>query len=265
MADTINTRFSTMSDQPVLILTPVKNAAPHLGNYWAALQRLSYPPPLLWLGFLESDSDDGTFACIQERLPQLRARYAGVGLWRKDFHFRIPPGVPRWAPEFQIPRRRILAKARNHLLFRALRDQQWVLWLDVDVVDYPADLLQMLLATGRDIVHPHCVREYGGASFDLNAWRDHGQVHMDALRGGADLVRLDSVGGTVLLVRADIHREGLIFPPFLYGRESLAIRRPHPLGPQVLGELETEGLGIMAMDMGYQCWGMPNLEVLHAK
>ena len=30
------------------------------------------------------------------------------------------------------------------------------------------------------------------------------------------------------------------------------------------GELETEGLGIMAIDMGYQCWGMPNLEVLHA-
>jgi peptide chain release factor subunit 1 len=31
-----------------------------------------------------------------------------------------------------------------------------------------------------------------------------------------------------------------------------------------VGELETEGLGIMAGDMGYQCWGMPNLEILHA-
>ena len=29
------------------------------------------------------------------------------------------------------------------------------------------------------------------------------------------------------------------------------------------GEMETEGLGIMANDMGYDCWGMPNLEILH--
>ena len=35
---------------------------------------------------------------------------------------------------------------------------------------------------------------------------------MDALRGGADLVRLDAVGAAMLLVRADVHREG--FPPF---------------------------------------------------
>jgi GT2 family glycosyltransferase len=219
---------------------------------------------LISLGFLESDSDDGTFECIQQRLPSLRARYAGAGLWSKSFNFRIPEGIPRWAPEFQIPRRKILAKARNHLLFRALREQEWVLWLDVDVIDYPADLLQMLFAAGRDIVHPHCVLEPGGRTFDLNAWREHGRIHMDTLRGSTELVRLDSVGGTVLLVRADLHRDGLIFPPFFYGRENAAIRRPHPLGPQVMGELETEGLGIMAMDMGHQCWGMPNLEVLHA-
>jgi hypothetical protein len=123
------------------------------------------------------------------------------------------------------------------------------------LVEYPPDLLQILIGTGRDIVHPHCVQEYGAQTFDLNAWREHGQVHMDVLRGGANLVRLDSVGGTVLLVRADLHRDGLIFPPFPYGGENPAIRRPHPLGPQIRGELETEGLGIMAIDMGCQCWG----------
>jgi peptide chain release factor subunit 1 len=82
------------------------------------------------------------------------------------------------------------------------------------------------------------------------------------LRGGPDLVRLDAVGGTVLLVRADVHRDGLVFPSFPYGAGNPAVRRPGPLG--LHGELETEGLGIMAMDMGYQCWGLPNLEVLHA-
>jgi peptide chain release factor subunit 1 len=251
--------------ETVLILTPVKNAVHHLESYWKAAERLTYPASLLSFGFIESDSTDGTFEELSKQLDRARARFAGVGIWQKHFNFQIPDGVPRWAPAFQIPRRKNLAKARNHLLFHALEDHDWVLWLDVDVVEYPPELLQTLIGTGREIVHPHCVREYGMDTFDLNAWREHGQVHMDALRGGADLVRLDSVGGTVLLVRADLHRDGLIFPPFFYGGENPAIRRPHPLGPHVCGELETEGLGIMAIDMGCQCWGMPNLEVLHAK
>jgi hypothetical protein len=248
--------------QTVLILTPVKNATGVLGTYFAGLDKLTYPAGSISLGFLESDSDDGTFERFQERLGAVRCRYASVGIWQKNFNFRMPEGLPRWTHAFQIQRRKILAKARNHLLFRALKDQTWVLWLDVDVIDYPADLIERLIAAGRDLVHPHCVQRYGGPTFDLNGWRDHGRVHMDDLRGGPDLVRLDSVGGTVLFVRADVHRDGLIFPCFPYGVANRAVRRPGPL--HINGELETEGFGIMAMDMGYQCWGMPNLEVLHA-
>jgi len=248
--------------QTVLTLTPVKNAAGHLDAYFAGLDRLSYPPSLISLGFLESDSHDATYDRIRERIEPLRRRYASVEIWQKHFNFHIPHGLPRWTHAFQIPRRKILAKARNHLLFHALKDQDWVLWLDVDVVEYPPDLIERLIAAERDIVHPHCVLRYGGPTHDLNAWRDHGRVHLDDLRGGPDLVRLDTVGGTVLLVRADVHRGGLIFPCFPYGAGNLAVRRPGPLA--LGGELETEGFGIMAQDMGYQCWGMPNLEVLHA-
>ena len=50
----------------------------------------------------------------------------------------------------------------------------------------------------------------------------------------------------MLLVRADLHREGLVFPPFSY--------KSH---------IESEGLAFMARDMGYRCWGMPNLEIFH--
>lgn len=248
--------------ETVLILTPVKNATGFLNTYFVGLEKLTYPASAISLGFLESDSDDGTFERFRERLGALRRRYASVGIWQKNFNFRMPEGLPRWTHAFQIPRRKILARARNHLLFHALKDQDWVLWLDVDVIEYPADLIERLIATGRDIVHPHCVKRFGGPTYDMNAWRDDGQVHMDDLRGGPDLVRLDTVGGTVLLVRADVHRDGLIFPCFPYGAANPAVRRPGPLG--LGGELETEGFGIMARDMGYQCWGMPNLEVLHA-
>ena len=50
----------------------------------------------------------------------------------------------------------------------------------------------------------------------------------------------------MLLIHADIHREGLVFPTFSY--------KLH---------IETEGLAIMARDMGYTCWGLPNLEIFH--
>jgi Anp1 len=62
----------------------------------------------------------------------------------------------------QVMRRAVLARSRNHLLFRVLDDQDWVLWLDVDVIEYPPDIIERLLATGKRIVHPNCVRHYGG-------------------------------------------------------------------------------------------------------
>ena len=86
---------------------------------------------------------------------------------------------------------------------------------------------------------------------------------MDKLRNGHDLVRLNSVGGTMLFIRADLHRDGLIFPPYFYGRASDAMRRRNPMLRSGTGEIETEGLAVMARDMGVQCWGLPNLEIRH--
>jgi peptide chain release factor subunit 1 len=248
----------------VLILTPIKNAADFLDDYLSALAKLSYAPENLSLGFLESDSTDGTFEMLQARLPELQSKYARVEIWKHDYGFAIPPAMPRWAAAIQLPRRATLAKSRNRLLMSALKDEEWVLWIDSDVIEFPADIVERLLATERDIVHPHCVKQYGGPTFDLNAWCNHGKTHLDDLRGGDDLVRLDAVGGTMLLVRADLHRDGLIFPSFPFGSEHPAIRPDSAfLAPGVLGEIETEGLGIMAQAMGAQCWGMPNLEILH--
>ena len=247
----------------VLALTPVRQAAAHLDGYFQNLERLDYPAERLSLGLIEGDSTDGTFELLEERRGELEARYRHVTLARWDSGFVMPDGVPRWSEPLQVPRRTALAKARNRLLFAALDDEEWVLWLDVDVTEYPADVLTQLLAAERDIVTPHAVTEPGGQTFDWNAWRDGGRVRMDQLRGGPDLVRLDAVGGTMLLVRADLHREGLVFPTYLYGRRSRFARDPSPFGGDDVGEIETEGLAMMAKDMGVECWGMPNLEIVH--
>jgi hypothetical protein len=246
----------------VLILTPVKQAVAHLDRYFELLTTLSFPADRISLGLLESDSTDDTYEEVACRLDALRARYRRVTLVRWDANFQIPDGVDRWAAPFQLPRRVVLARARNRLLHAALADEAWVLWLDVDVVDYPADVIEQLLASGKDIVTAHCVTRPGGPSFDWNAWRDSGRVRLDSLRGQS-LVRLDAVGGTMLLVRADLHREGLVFPPFLYGRRSPFARDPSPFDALGVGEVETEGMALMAKDMGYECWGMPDLEIVH--
>lgn len=240
----------------LLILTPVKNAADYLGDYCRLLLRTTYPHKLVSVGFLESDSTDSTAVDLPHVVSDLGRSFRRVEFWKKDFGYQLPEGVHRGDSSVRLQRRRVLAKSRNHLLFRALADEDWVLWIDVDVIDYPRDIIERLLATGRDIVQPHCVLERGGATFDRNGWRNQGTQHLDDLRGSGEIVELHAVGGTMLLVRADLHRDGLIFPPFLYGRQNSRVR-------QGLGELETEGLGIMAHDMGFSCWGMPDLEILH--
>lgn len=252
-----------MQPPTVLILTPMKTASRYLAGYFAGLESLTYPHALLSLGVLEGDSSDDTFAQLQRVMPASCLEFKSKRLFKKDFGAIIPPGFSRHEPVYQASRRAVLARARNHLLFRALRDHDWVLWLDVDVVEYPAAILQQLIALDLDIVHPHCVLEYGGRTFDLNAWCNNGRTHMEDLRGRGR-VRLDSVGGTMLLIRAERHRDGLVFPPFFYGGQSRWVRSPHPQRGSHLGEIETEGLATMAKDMGIECWGLPDLEIRHA-
>lgn len=240
----------------VLVLTPLKDAARFVPGYFERLERLSYPKARLSVALLESDSTDDTPEVVAREAALRVGQFARLELHRRDFGYRLPAGVPRWAPNVQLVRRSVLARSRNHLLSRALRDEDWVLWLDADVIEFPEDVIERLLAVGRSIVHPHCVLDPGGPSFDRNAWRDQGRLHLDDLRSEGELVRLDAVGGSMLLVRADIHRDGLVFPPFPYGAGN-------PRTREGKGEIETEGLGILAHDMGHIPWGLPHLEIRH--
>src|SRR4029078_11537773 len=131
----------------------------------------------------EGDSDDRTFEVVQERLQQACSGFRGKVLVKQDFGFAMPAVVPRFSPVYQAQRRAILARARNHLLFHVLSDEDWVLWLDADIIEYPPSIIEQLTSLDRDIVQPNCVCEYGQTMFDLNAWTDGGRKPLSDLCG----------------------------------------------------------------------------------
>lgn len=245
-----------------LILTPLKNAAKHLDRYFENISNLEQDLSTISLGFLISDSVDGTHEKLQAKIADFGHHFRSVTVTQKDFNYSVPDALHRWSENVQPPRRTVLAKSRNHLLFAALRDEDWVLWLDVDVYSYPKDVITQMLATGKSILHPNCVKTLGGQSFDGNAWRESGSLFMHGMRD-RDLVRLEGVGGTMLLIKADIHRDGLTFPSYPYGVRSPYARAQNEVAGSGGGEYETEGLAMMAKDMGHETWGMPNLEIVH--
>jgi len=255
------------SGRQVLIAIPVRDAADSLDGLFKAILKLDYRRSHLSIAFVEGDSGDDSLA----RLSAFAADHAGgfrrIALIKRDLGLRLD--VPRWHPSSQRRRRSNIARARNALMREALQDEDWVLWIDSDIVEFPADVLNLLLATGARIVHPNAVRQVGAMSMDLNAWVIERQVSREAMQAWMrdrlyqpppgherlylsdlrylDRVMLDSVGCTMLLVDANLHRAGLIFP-----------ERPYR------SMIETEAFASAALELGVSAVGLPNLEILHA-
>lgn len=155
----------------------------------------------------------------------------------------------------------------------------WVLWLDADIVETPPTLIQDLAAHDKPVLVPNCFQRFTNDKgqqdtrpYDYNSWQDSEKAaemaaHMDKddiiVEGYRDMptfrtlmamtadksdgrdqkaiISLDGVGGTALLVKAEVHRDGAMFPPFAFYHL-----------------METEGFAKMARRLGWGCWGLPN-------
>ncbi|KAI9669977.1 MAG: Golgi mannosyltransferase complex subunit [Alyxoria varia] len=186
----------------------------------------------------------------------------------------------------QRMRRAVMAKARNSLLFTTLGPTtSWVLWLDGDIVETPPTLIQDLAKHDKPILAPNCWQRYrnkdtGKADvrpYDYNNWVDSEQaqeiaktmdkdeilvegyesmatyrllmakVYDPANPGDHDIeMPLDGVGGSTLLVKGEVHRDGAMFPPFVFYHL-----------------IETEGFAKMAARLGWKSTGLPNYLVYH--
>lgn len=253
----------------VAVFVPVKDGARFLDRHMELIEALDWPKNRLRLIYCEGDSRDDS----REKLEALRAqygnRYAGFELLEYMTGYRIDR-KDRAASRVQRKRRGIIAQVRNAIIDRALMPQDdWVLWIDVDVCDFAPDILRRMLAEQAKIVAPNCLLKPGGNTFDLNSFVEHGTAcdaiyykyfhdglfqpppnypnrhHLHHLRA-LDRVELSAVGGTMLLVQACVHRAGVRFPEVPY-RDLI----------------ETEGFGRLARDAGVIPIGLPNVEILH--
>ncbi|MCC6982799.1 MAG: glycosyl transferase [Bauldia sp.] len=252
----------------VAILVPVRDAAQHIGRLRGMIEALDYPKELLKIVFCEGDSVDRSRALLEEAVGEMRPRYRDAVLLR--YEVAAPAGGPeRWKPHLQRRRRGNLARVRNHLIDGGLdASDDWALWIDVDLWAFPPRIVQRLLEEKARIVAPHCTVYPGGPTYDANSFiavpfddeyilyrnmKDGllqpegslGKVCMDGLRH-SERVYLDAVGGTMLLVDAGLHRGGLRFP-----------EKPYR------GHIETEGLGLLARDLGIRPVGLPRVEIHH--
>lgn len=266
------TREADAGRGSILVLLPVRDAAEDLPRCFELLRKLDYPRDRLHVWFGHGDSRDASGPLIEDFLAAHAHEFASAGLVNTDRNAPVLDRQRRWKPKLQRRRRAGIAKARNDLLQATLEPHHdWVLWIDADVIDYPADVATRLIATGERIVVPNCVLDPGGPSFDLNSFLSTAtpsrvelyrhvkdgllqppaywayRRHLDDLRY-LDRVPLNGVGGTMLLVDADCHRAGLRFPELPYRHL-----------------IETEAFGQMARDAGITPIGLPKLEILHAR
>ncbi|TMW54948.1 hypothetical protein Poli38472_014719 [Pythium oligandrum] len=248
-------------------------------DFFRLLQSFSYPQHKMSVAMLTSSKSE--FDRIQQVMQHAISQYAQLTLlYRSDFNMDERLNREnRHQHALQTARRRMLARYRNFALLSTLQPwHQHVVWIDADVHRIPSDLLSRMIMLDRDILEPICLRDKADKSgtyeYDLNAWvgrrktpslwqsrsdfvpGDLSIQRMAQYRNGPDdVVPLDSVGGTMLYVRADVHRQGVLFP------------HHHIVGSEWEGEgydgIETEGLCYAAHFLGFRCWGLPHDAIFH--
>lgn len=208
-------------------------------------------------------------------------RFSAVTILRQDTEnpLQSQNEAERHKMENQKARRAAMAKARNSLLFTTMGPTtSWVLWMDGDIIETPPSLIQDLAGYDVPIIVPNCFQRYYNEDkkamdireYDYNNWIDsptakelgskmgkddillEGYAEMPTYRSlmakmhdrSADAgakIKLDGVGGATLLVKAEVHRDGAMFPPFAFYHL-----------------IETEGFAKMANRLNWESFGLPN-------
>ena len=248
-----------------------------LTKYFQLLCSLSYPHHRISIAFGQDAGFEATAKAADDICRTFAESFRDVAFFTLEVEANHVNHSVRHQAALQHERRRHMALSRNELLWRALRaDHDWVIWLDVDLEYIPPDLVQLLLSPNKPIVSPACVHTDAFQTYDRNIWREtregrkyikreqrkHRRKGTDflmmelssetmrrritSIRDEGAVVPIDGVGCCALLINASCHRKGLTFPPYVLD-----------------SHIESEGLGKMAVKMGYPLYGLPYVQVFH--
>ncbi|KAF3934815.1 hypothetical protein ABW20_dc0110628 [Dactylellina cionopaga] len=274
----------------LLILTPLRDAAPYLPRYFEVLSRISYPHDLIDLGFLVSDSSDDTLAILAMELDTIQSNSdpkvpfrSGI-IIEKDFGVVTSQNVEeRHSFQAQGPRRKGMGKARNFLLYSTLQpEHSWVMWRDVDIKESPDAIVEDLIAHDKDVIVPniwfHRYDESGKdieGRFDYNSWVESDQGRQLRKSLPVDTVLAEGYKeyntGRKYMARMGDWRNDKDVEIELDGIGGVTIlvkADVHRAGvnfPSFAFEnqAETEGFAQMAKRAGYKVIGLPNYVVWH--
>ncbi|EDK36494.2 hypothetical protein PGUG_00592 [Meyerozyma guilliermondii ATCC 6260] len=224
-------------------------------------------------------------AAVKKTQADKKTRFKKVTILRQDSDsLSSQAEKDRHALAVQKERRAMMAVARNSLVFSTISPSTaWCLWLDADIVETPPTLIQDLMRHDKPIVSANVFQRFHNPDtnkpdirpYDFNNWVEseeglkiaaslkedeiivEGYAEMATYRplmayyydAKSDIhteMALDGIGGGAVLVKADVHRDGAMFPSFPFYHL-----------------IETEGFAKMAKRLGYTVFGLPNYLVYH--
>ncbi|PGG95826.1 hypothetical protein GX51_08108 [Blastomyces parvus] len=282
-----STPKAAANNERVLIVTPLRNAAPYLHKYFDLVSELTYPHHLIDLAFLISDTTDDTVAVLAAELERIqkaeKTAFRSASIIQKDFGVDLSMEVhEKHSFEAQGPRRKGIAKARNFLLSAALKpDHSWVYWRDVDIVDSPKRIIEDFVAHDKDILVPNIWfhrykngRDVEGR-FDYNSWIESEKGLKLAAGLDKDTVLAEGykefdTGRTYLVSMGDWrkNKDDEVELDGIGGVNIIVKADVHRAGINFPcyafeNQAETEGFAKMAKRAGYQVVGLPNYVVWH--
>ncbi|KAF2467125.1 uncharacterized protein BDR25DRAFT_267999 [Lindgomyces ingoldianus] len=286
-----STKKADANKERILILTPLRDAAPYLEQHFDLISQLTYPHHLIDLGFLIGDSTDDTMAALAKELERVQGNpeiaFRSAMIVEKDFGVTLSQNVEdRHGFEAQGPRRKAMGRARNYLLATALKaDHSWVYWRDVDIKDSPAKIIEDFVAHDRDILVPniwfHRYRERDGkmvdieGRFDYNSWQESEEGRKLAASLDKDIVLAEGYKeyktNRKYMARMGNWRENKDeeIPLDGIGGVNIIVKADvHRSGINFPcypfeNQAETEGFAKMAKRAGYGVYGLPNYVVWH--
>lgn len=269
----------------VLILTPMAKFLPEYWDNLSKLS-YDHSMISLGFIFPRNADGDQALKQLEQAVKQTQGtknRFKKITILRQDTDaLDLQLEKERHALKVQKERRAMMALARNSLLFSTISPRtSWVLWLDADIVETPPTLLHDLIAHKKPVLSANVFQRYTDNGkpairpYDFNNWieSEDGLKIAEGMNddeiiveGYAELATyrplmaqhydengdknaempLDGVGGGAVLVNADVHRDGAMFPPFPFYHL-----------------IETEGFAKMAKRLGYEVFGLPNYLVYH--